>query len=511
MQYIPVFLIVVAARLGVAAYGQYQRRSRSAPSGPAATGQDRQEALRQQALRDEAATLFEQFEDASKRGDAAGAAAYARLAGDRFEAAGNHYRALGLYHIALRCEEKHVQAAAVVRQRLEFLPAGRFEYLRALHFLWQGTELNLAGHFTDAYASSIQAIQALEAGNTEALAELGDAAVDTSLRKQTVVGVRSEFEVSYRAAFRIAEDASHIERVARFPAQGCIIYRQAAHLGAICRRLDDAEAHAIRAAEVSNTPAEHASAIDALALVRTYQGRNQEALALREQLLQRDKPSSLVWTLAAGTLSSLGRWDEAADYYTKSLALCGDMNLRQNRHQRALREVGLATVRMEQGRVLEATELLQATLGVYPPDHRITTLTRGYLLRIAATVGAEAADTIRQPAEALLAQIDAAAAALPIPFDGAHAFHDSTQNVAIVFFELGDAERGLELLDRYGEEDLAPGMLPKHYYWCGRCLESMGDPGRAWAEYGRAVECGADGRHVALAYEAMERLRGFPK
>ena len=296
---------------------------------------------------------------------------------------------------------------------------------------------------------------------------------------------------------RRAEEATGL---VKDPERLFLAHRQAGAAYSDLGRLDEAEAHKGRAAELAEQlgePLRRADALADLAEIQRKRGRLPQALAALERVTAAAGQTRHSELIRFEVLTSWGRYDEALAALDRARRLDPNPTPRSEQLLQGAFDFGRARALLEQGRLDEVPAALAAARAGVRGDAKLTLWCDAAAARLAAAQG--------RRDEALHA-LDAIEPRLA-------AFAQDQNTRAGVLGSLGRAALALGLYDRalgywrqYLDLPPKPVDLPTAHYHLGECHRGLGDGAAARAAYRVAVDTGIDSPYARLAQSRLRTL-----
>jgi tetratricopeptide (TPR) repeat protein len=291
-------------------------------------------------------------------------------------------------------------------------------------------------------------------------------------------------------AVDLSEDAEHRLRA----------HRQAGASFADLGRLDEAEYHKRRAAELAATlgdPRRLADCLGDLAGVLRKRGRLAEALAACERAAAAARNTRHLETVRYEVLLSWGCFDEALAAINRAAGLDPLPTPRRESMIQGLFAFARAWILMEQRRLDEVGAHLDSAAAALRGDAKTTLWCDAAAVNLAALQGSR---------DEALAALDRVHARLPEFAQDRNTLSSVLGNLGRAALALGEYGRALDSWRLYLDLPPLPVDLPTAHYHLGECHRGVGDEASAVASYRAAVASGLDTHYARLAKDRLRTL-----
>jgi tetratricopeptide (TPR) repeat protein len=305
-------------------------------------------------------------------------------------------------------------------------------------------------------------------------------------------------------AGRLEESAHRAEVAASMftdPKRQLLAHRQAGSAFGDLGRLDDAEAHKRRVAELAERIGDRKQLGDVLgdlAEVKRKRGDLPGALAEVDRAAAAVGSTRHLELIRFEILRSWGRFDEALVAVDRASKIDPFPNVRTETFTQGIFAFARASVLAEQGKPDEARLALALARKGVAGDAKVT---------LWCTAAGARIDALQGRREAALRAIDDADAALAGFTQDRNTRSGVFGNLGRATLALGDFDRALGYWDEYLAAPPQPVDVPTAHYHLAEAYRGLGDNARARAEYRKAIDSGLATHHVALA---QSRLRTLP-
>ncbi|HEY2159016.1 MAG TPA: hypothetical protein VGH33_25530, partial [Isosphaeraceae bacterium] len=305
-------------------------------------------------------------------------------------------------------------------------------------------------------------------------------------------------------AGRLEESAHRAEVAASLfpdPKRQLLAHRQAGSAFGDLGRLDEAEAHKRRVAELAERIGDAkqlSNVVGDLAEVKRKRGHLAGALAEVDRAAAAVGTTRHLELIRFEILRSWGRFYEAMVAVDRASKIDPFPNSRAETFAQGIFAYARASVFAEQGEPDEARSALALARKGVAGDAKFT---------LWCTAAGARVDALQGRREAALRAIDEADAALAGFTQDRNTRSGVFGNLGRATLALGDFDRALGYWDEYLAAPPQPVDFPTGHYHLAEAYRGLGDNARARAEYRKAIDSGLATHYVALA---QSRLRTLP-